>query len=285
MGPLQDMDALRASLRRDARRLTADADEAEDLVQECLLLAARYADTLRHPDRLHAWCRTVLRNLFRQRLRRRWYSEVAGAAGFPEDALDPWRQVDTGLVVDAALQELPPRLRTAVRRFYFGGQSIASIADGEGAAEGTIKRRLHEGREALRMSLAESVSGAPLARIYASNWLEDARRNVLDAVQRAGFAPTVCELAESHALPRDAALIILGEQSGCRTGLELLLAIRGTKEIAETPVLLFGPPRETAVLAAWRAGADAYLTDPSSPDVAAILGKLREVARAAADAG
>jgi RNA polymerase sigma-70 factor (ECF subfamily) len=283
MGPLQDMDALRASLRRDARRLTADADEAEDLVQECLLLALRYGETLRHPDRLHAWCRTVLRNLLRQRLRRRWYREVAGAGGSWEDASDPWRQVDTALVVDAALQELPPRLRTAVRRFYFGGQSIASIADGEGRAEGTIKRWLHEGREALRMSLAESVSGAPLARIYASNWLEDARRNVLDAVRRAGFAPALCELMETDALPRDAALIILGEQAGCRTGLELLLAIRGTKEIAETPVLLFGPPRETAVLAAWRAGADAYLTDPSSPDVAAILAKLRQVPSPAPD--
>jgi hypothetical protein len=39
--------------------------------------------------------------------------------------------------------------------------------------------------------------------------------------------------------------------------------------------LLFGPPRQTAVFAAWHARADAYLTSPSSPDVPNIMAKLR----------
>lgn len=272
---LPEMEGLRSALEREAYRLTANRDEAQDLAQDCLILLVQRWPSLRSLDSIHAWCRTVLRNLFRQRLRRRWYAEVLGTDGLPEATFDPWPAVDVGLHVDGALGMLPTRIGRATRSFCLLGHGIATIAASEGRPEGTIKRWLHEGREALRMSLAETAGETPVARIYGSNWLDDARENIVKAVATAGYSPVLSELGEEP-LPHGAALFVLGEQAGCRTGLEFTLAIRGTRETAATPVLLFGPPRYTAMLAAWQAGADAYLTNPSSDEVVDLLVKLRE---------
>jgi len=273
-----DWNRLEAVLEREARRLTGDSDEAEDLAQEVRLIVHGRGDTIRDATKTAAWCLTVLRNVWRGRLRRRWYSERLGLDDLPEPVTDPWEAVEARLVVEQAVGELPPTVARAVREFYLAGATVATIAAGEARPEGTIKRWLHEGREALRMSLADLAPDAPVARVYASNWMDDARRNVTQALREAGYRSEWGELGEEDPLPADAALLVLGEQAGSRSGLELLLAVRGTPGIASTPVVLFGPGRESAVLAAWKAGADCYLTDPSSPEVVQFLRKLRTMA-------
>jgi hypothetical protein len=162
--------------------------------------------------------------------------------------------------------------------FYLVGQTVAVIAASEARPEGTIKRWLHEGREALRMALSEVAAEAPLARIYASGWMDDTRRHVEAALREAGYRPEWSDLAEDGPLPADAALFVLGEQAGPRSGLELLLFVRGSGQTEKTPTVLFGPGRRSAVTAAWQAGADCYLTDPSSPEVLHFLRKLRAMA-------
>jgi hypothetical protein len=213
-----------------------------------------------------------MRNLYRQRLRRRWFTDVAAVDDLPDD---PWPAVNARIALDAALERIPDRQRHVLRDFYLVGLTIATIARTEDRPEGTIKRWLHEGREALKMALKEPAKDAPLARIYCSNWLDDARRNVIDAVTKGGYRPLVADDLEGDALPTDAALYVFGEQVGARSGLEMLLVTRVTKETAKTPVLLFGPSRQTAVHAAWQAGANCYLTNPSSPEVADFIAKLR----------
>lgn len=269
-----DFEHLRPIVQREAHRLTGDADEAQDLVQECLLVLHAHCRDLNRPEAVAAWCRTVVRNIHRARLRRHWYTELVGLPTLPETSDDPWATVDARIMAEAALSCLPARVGRAMRSFYLGGHSIAAIGATEGRPVGTIKRWLHEGREALRVSSQYAPTDGPRACILGSNWLDDARRHVIDAVTKAGYSPLACELAEDAPVPGDAAVYILGEQAGCRTGLELLLAIRGTEATASTPVLLFGPARQTAILAAWQAGADAYLTDPSSADLVGILRKL-----------
>ena len=88
-----DINALRASLQAQARRRAGNADEAEDLVQECLEVLLARQDTIRKPSSVISWCGTVLLNLFRQRLRRRWYTEVLGLQSLPEDSFDRGQQL------------------------------------------------------------------------------------------------------------------------------------------------------------------------------------------------
>ena len=273
--PIPEAAAWRGPLLREATRLGLDPDEAEDLVQECLLVMHAQGTTVRDPARLLPWCRVVLRNLLRQRRRRRWYSEVLGLDSLPEPACDPWEAVDARLTVEGGLGRLPAQKAEAVRSFYLGGQSIAAISRDQGRPEGTIKRWLHESREVLRMTLAEGESERPTACLYASGWMDDALRSVTTAVEAAGLSARAWELpGEEFVPPAACKLFVLGEHQGARTGLELLLCLRATEETRQIPVLLFGPGRHSAILAAWQAGADAYLTDPSSPDVAGLVKQL-----------
>lgn len=66
-----DLSAARPRLLAYARRLTGEADEAEEITQETLLRAARGADGLRKPDRLLPWLYRIATHLFIDRRRRR----------------------------------------------------------------------------------------------------------------------------------------------------------------------------------------------------------------------
>ena len=128
------------------------------------------------------------------------------------------------------------------------------------------------------MALQADETARPRAYAYGTNWLDDARKALAQALQEAGYQAVWEALPEAGIPPADAALFVLGEQIADRTGLEIMLSIRATPAVAARPVLLFGPARQTAILAAWQAGADAYLTDPTSQDVPDLLRKLKAVA-------
>ena len=53
----------------------------------------------------------------------------------------------------AAVQALPARYREAVTVFYFHRSDVAITAKTLGIPEGTVKARLHRGRELLRRKL------------------------------------------------------------------------------------------------------------------------------------
>jgi RNA polymerase sigma factor (sigma-70 family) len=152
-------DNLRKQLAAFARRMARDAEEAEDLVQECLTALHHHRDAISDEQATLAWCQTVLRKLFRQRLRREWYGriEAVGLEEAPEGRTDPWEQVDERMVVEAALAQLPDLRETVTRRFYLDGRAITDLAAELGRPPGTIKRWLHESREAMRMSLRETT--------------------------------------------------------------------------------------------------------------------------------
>ena len=267
-------DHLRNALWPEALALTRDRHDAEDLVQECLAVLLTHRSSIRDPGLQLAWCRVVLRNLFRQQLRRRWWETVLPIDELPPVPHDPWSAVDAGLSVAASLQELPAPQRESLRSFYLGGRSIKETAVALGRPEGTIKRWLHEGRESMRMKLGAHAKGRTLARIYASDWEESVSSIVFGAVSEAGFTPSISSVPRSGVLPNDAGLFVFGERVGCRSGLELLLAVRASEGIANTPVVLFGSARKTAILAAWQAQADIYLTDPACPELAGLLIRL-----------
>ena len=58
-------------LRRYAAALAGNAADADDLVQDCIERALVRRDTLREPDSLGRWLRTILHNLYITKLRRR----------------------------------------------------------------------------------------------------------------------------------------------------------------------------------------------------------------------
>jgi RNA polymerase sigma-70 factor, ECF subfamily len=165
-------DALRPhlpQLRRMARWYAGDPDEADDLVQDTLLLALRFIDTYEEGTNLRAWLLRVMRNrhisLARRRSLERRVLEQEGA-----HALTAWsvgdmgrRTMEAGGGVDKdlslsdpvalAMDELRPEFKDAVWLCDVEDLSYAEAAQRLACPVGTIMSRLHRGRRALRRRL------------------------------------------------------------------------------------------------------------------------------------
>src|SRR6516164_3778313 len=138
-----------------ARRLVGNTHDAEDVFQAVFLSLARLAKSIRRGRALPAWLhQTTCRVAAKLRANRR-----VPAAPPPEryQQCDPaaalvWREVCAAL--DEELQRLPERLRSPLVLCYLSGLTRDEAAKQLGWTLGTLKRRLEEGRKALRTRLA-----------------------------------------------------------------------------------------------------------------------------------
>ena len=164
---LGHLDALYAT----ARRLTRNAAEAEDLVQDTYVKAFRHQRRFRPGTNLRAWLFAILHNTFLNDIRRKKGSpvetvgdEAAGAADrqpapgpTPEDALV---EAATAAEIDAALQALPEPYREAVWLRDVQELSYAEVADVMQVPAGTVMSRIARGRRLLHDRLARVRASA-----------------------------------------------------------------------------------------------------------------------------
>ncbi|WP_329056579.1 RNA polymerase sigma factor SigE [Amycolatopsis sp. NBC_01488] len=152
---------------RLAYRLTGNTHDAEDLTQETFIRVFRSLASYK-PGTFEGWLHRITTNLFLDMARRR--SRVR-MEGLPEDTDrivgdDPSpEQVfsDTHLDPDlqAALDELPPEFRAAVVLCDVEGLSYEEIGATLGVKLGTVRSRIHRGRQALRASLERRRAYVP----------------------------------------------------------------------------------------------------------------------------
>jgi RNA polymerase sigma-70 factor (ECF subfamily) len=139
------------SLSAYARRLTGNAPDADDLVQETMLRCWRARHGLRPGSNLRAWARVVMRNSFLSGRRRARFQ-----VDLPDDALDRMMAVSESQseAVDLrdaywALGELVAEQRDAVM-LASKGMSIDEAAHLLDIPSGTYKSRVARGRIRLR---------------------------------------------------------------------------------------------------------------------------------------
>lgn len=144
-------------LRRFAAMLARDLDEADDLVQETLVVA--WADPPRDVGRAaRPWLATVLRNRFRMQRRadaRRELREGLGTSASTTTA-EPERELERLEVLRILLAELdrlaPEDQKILVRRF-FAGEHAADIAASLNSPAATVRSRIHRSLQRLRDAL------------------------------------------------------------------------------------------------------------------------------------
>jgi len=154
------------AIYRTALRLTHNRAEAEDLTQDTCLRAFRGFHRFDPGTNCRAWLFTILRNAFRDRLRRRhhelldaesadWDGETPsvtseGMARHPEEEF-----FLTALPgdVDRALRALPLPFREVVMLSDLEQLSYKEIAEVVGCPIGTVMSRLSRGRALLRQAL------------------------------------------------------------------------------------------------------------------------------------
>ena len=155
-----------------AYRLTRNARDAEDLVQDSLLRAYRFWDSFEQDSNCKAWLLRIVTNTFINEYQRKKRSrEVLDAASAEQDATDgvlmhaeaadrqsPERMLVERSVSDdvqRALEGLPEDFRTAVVLCDVQGLSYKEIADIMGTPVGTVMSRLFRGRKLLAAALRE----------------------------------------------------------------------------------------------------------------------------------
>jgi RNA polymerase sigma-70 factor (ECF subfamily) len=160
-------------LRRVARRLTRDADDAEDLLQETAVRAHRFADRFREGTCMRAWLHRILRNTFASRYRKRRREREVIERAHSEGALyaerarasnEEPRVVAASLSdeVMRALEALPTDFRAVLELVVIDGLSYREAADRLGCPIGTVMSRLHRARAAMVANLSPEL-GADLS--------------------------------------------------------------------------------------------------------------------------
>lgn len=149
-------------LWRFAVRTVGDRQDAADALQEAFVSAFRAAPTWRGDATVATWLHRIVLHACLDRLRRRRVhrTEWLGPENDRPMARDPVADRMTVLDVDAALGELPPKLRAAVVLVDMEGMSVIEAAGVLEVPVGTVKSRAARARYRLAVLLGHLAPGA-----------------------------------------------------------------------------------------------------------------------------
>jgi RNA polymerase sigma-70 factor, ECF subfamily len=165
----QDVVPFMGQLYPAALRMTRNASDAEDLVQETIAKAYAAFHQFRPGTNLRAWLYRILANTFINGYRKRRREPAAAlGADFQEDwqvGADPLSPPARSAEAEAmdrladsdilrALHDLPEEFRVAIYLADIEGYPYKEIAEMMGTPIGTVMSRLHRGRSRLRQKLA-----------------------------------------------------------------------------------------------------------------------------------
>jgi RNA polymerase sigma-70 factor, ECF subfamily len=143
---------------RTAAYVLGDRTEAEDAVQEALVLAWRGWPKLRDVARFEAWFDRILANVCYERLRGRKRSPTEALT--PETTATGTDSFAAAIARDAigrAMHNLTPEQRIVVVLRYWRDLSIEEIAERVRIPSGTVRSRLHYGLRTLRSELDDET--------------------------------------------------------------------------------------------------------------------------------
>lgn len=148
-----------ASVRRVARAVLGDPDDADDAAQDALLAALVKLQQYDPQRPFGPWLMRVVANAATDRRRRRTVRRVDPldanlVAGGPAPDIETHRRA-LGQQLRAALAELPERRRIAIVLFDVEGYSHAEIGRILGVPEGTVRSEVFHARRALRALLTD----------------------------------------------------------------------------------------------------------------------------------
>jgi RNA polymerase sigma-70 factor (ECF subfamily) len=137
-----------------ARRITADAADAEDATQDAFLRAWRDIPRLSNPDRYDAWqLRLTIHacyDLLRGRRRRHLHASVRPLPDVAERTEPDYAERDR---LNKAFGKLSVEHRAVVVLHFYREMTAVEIAEVLGVPVGTVSSRLHYGTRALRAAL------------------------------------------------------------------------------------------------------------------------------------
>jgi RNA polymerase sigma-70 factor, ECF subfamily len=160
----------RAAFERLARRMTRNAEDAEDLLQETLLDAYRSYPSFRRGTSFYSWIARIMMNNQLDRRRRKRHPVISldhastdpecESLELPDDTSNPERalfadQLDPNLI--EVLGQLQPHHRECVRLVDIEGATYEEAAAQQSCPIGTIRSRLHRAHAAMQRMMGALV--------------------------------------------------------------------------------------------------------------------------------
>lgn len=149
-----------AALYRTAYRLAGNESDAEDLLQDTVIEGLRAFRSFRPGSHFDRWMRAIMSHTFIDRVRRRRRSptislDVAERLPAPPDIIpeEALLRSEEQAAVREALAALPAEFRLAVVLVDIEGLAYEEAAAMMHCALGTVRSRLHRGRQLLRARL------------------------------------------------------------------------------------------------------------------------------------
>ena len=170
----------RRMLYRIAFRMLRNREDAEDAVQDALLLAFQHLGQFEGRAQISTWMGRIVLNAARMRLRRRSAHEMQsldkGAAeeGEPRAALIVWpgrspfelfRREELHANLSRLLERLPEDLRAAVQLRVVHGISLSQAAERLHLKDGTLKCHVHRATAQLRVMARRQQSAGMRRRL------------------------------------------------------------------------------------------------------------------------
>jgi len=152
-----------------ALRLTSDPNDAEDLVQDTVVKAYRFFGSYEKGTNAKAWLFRILKNSYINNYRKKskkpqqvdydevatFYETVRAERTDTSDLEDQMYRVLMDDDITGALEQLPEDFRTVVLLCDVEGFTYEEIANMLDVPIGTIRSRLHRGRNLLKAQLME----------------------------------------------------------------------------------------------------------------------------------
>lgn len=152
------MDRYARSVRRLARAVLNDPDDADDAAQDTFLTAMVKLKQFDPQRAFGPWLARIAVNTATDRRRRRAVRRAEPLEGLQAKGTLPDADADRralGSRLRQALAELPERRRMAVVLFDIEGYTHAEIGEILGLPEGTVRSEVFHARRALRVLLAD----------------------------------------------------------------------------------------------------------------------------------
>jgi len=149
-------------------RLT-DAARCDDLTQQAFLLAYRNLHRFRGEAKFSTWLTRIAVNLCRSEWRKRKRRRENRLDDLPRETMiekaDANRkngaaamiEAEKGERIEREIASLPPKLRIAFTLRYVEGNSLGEVAAILGCREGTVRSRLFNARQILKVRLRDLV--------------------------------------------------------------------------------------------------------------------------------
>jgi RNA polymerase sigma-70 factor, ECF subfamily len=151
---------LQESLMGFAYRLTADRDDAKDLVQETNLRSLKYYDKFVHKANFRAWTFTIMKNTFINNHRHTLLQNIYRDQTKELFYINQREYIESDDIFSASeitqkIEKLKETLRIPFKMFI-DGYKYKEIADELGLNIGTVKSRIFFSRKKLRYQLNTS---------------------------------------------------------------------------------------------------------------------------------